>query len=357
MSRLLPSAFVCPITQDVFVDPVTTADGHSYSRAAIRQWLVDHNTSPASSTLANKLLIPNIALRKAIEEWRPMAIEPSRIIVKTVDGGGNELLGEGTFGRVVSGTLSTGTGRPLRVAIKMLPALTREEELRAFERELRAHMHAALHCDGVCVLHGTCEKSVEGTPRMCIVMKQYERSLAHIITQAAGPLDAATTRRYGHSLFRTLRQLHESGLVVQDIKPPNILVDAHDELVFADFGLAEVVRTQTRIMPSSVRGTLNYSAPFDSSACSVSTCSVSTCSVSTCSVSTCSVSTCSVSTPFDSSAFWTASVSKLEHLPTDPPLPPPTPPLPTLTPPLPHPYPTPTPPKPHPHPTPTYLLT
>lgn len=268
MTNLLPS-FLCPFKQDVFVDPVTTTDGHSYSRDDIARWLANQNTSPATgSVLTDKRLIPNHALRKAIDEWRqqqPMAIEASRVLL-TVGGGGNELLGEGSFGRVVSGLLSTGTGRPpLRVAIKMFPALTREEERRSFERELRVYIHAAQQCDGVCVLHGTCEKSVEGTPRMCIVMKRYERSLADIITQAAGPLDAAITRRYGHSLFRTLRQLHESGIVVLDIKPPNILADAHDELVLADFGIAEVVRTQTRIMPSSVRGTFNYSASFNSS--------------------------------------------------------------------------------------------
>ena len=31
--------------------------------------------------------------------------------------------------------------------------------------------------------------------------------------------------------------------------------------MIADFGLAEVMRTRTRIMPSSVRGTVNYMAP------------------------------------------------------------------------------------------------
>ena len=32
---LIPPSFICPITLDVFVDPVFTADGHTYSRAAI----------------------------------------------------------------------------------------------------------------------------------------------------------------------------------------------------------------------------------------------------------------------------------------------------------------------------------
>ena len=118
-------------------------------------------------------------------------------------------------------------------------------------------MHAARNCDGVCVLHGTCEKD----HRLCIVMKRYERSLADQI--ASGPLDVSAVRRYGHSLFRTLRQLHEMNppIIVQDIKPANILLDRHDELVLADFGIAEVVRTQTRIVPSSIKGTFNYMSP------------------------------------------------------------------------------------------------
>jgi serine/threonine protein kinase len=185
-----------------------------------------------------------------------MALDPSRLALTSV------LLGEGSFGRVVAGTLTVGgngSRLPLAVAAKMLPALTREDERRAFDRELRAHMHAAQNCDGVCVLHGTCEKQ----QRMCIVMKKYERSLFDVIVAASGSLDAGVVRRYGHSLFRTLRQLHEMrpALVVQDIKPQNILVDAHDELVLSDFGISEVVRTQTRIMPSSVKGTFNYMSP------------------------------------------------------------------------------------------------
>lgn len=254
---LLLLSFLDPITQELLVDPVTTADGHTYSRAAITLWFTQHDTSPITGArLANKTLTPNYALRAAIEEWltqRPMAIKPSLLEILTGDGA---FLGEGGFGRVVGGLLTTRTGRPpLAVAVKQLPALTREEERRAFDRELRAHMHAARHCDGVCVLYGTCVKE----QRMCIVMKRYERSLADAI--ASGPMDSARARRYGHSLFRTLRQLHECGLIVQDIKPANILIDRHDEVVISDFGISEVARTQSRIMPSSVRGTFNYMSP------------------------------------------------------------------------------------------------
>jgi hypothetical protein len=67
--RPLP-AFFCPITGDIMRDPVTTADGQTYERAAIQTWLERSDTSPAAGArLPSKTLTPNIALRQAIEEW------------------------------------------------------------------------------------------------------------------------------------------------------------------------------------------------------------------------------------------------------------------------------------------------
>ena len=63
-------AFVCPISGDMMRDPVITADGHTYERAHIKQWLAGHDTSPATGAqLPNKNLTANVALRQAIEEW------------------------------------------------------------------------------------------------------------------------------------------------------------------------------------------------------------------------------------------------------------------------------------------------
>ena len=36
----------CPITLEVFHDPVIAADGHTYERTAITQWIQDNGTSP-----------------------------------------------------------------------------------------------------------------------------------------------------------------------------------------------------------------------------------------------------------------------------------------------------------------------
>jgi ankyrin repeat protein len=62
-------AFICPITQDIMNDPVTCMDGHTYEKEAIQKWLADHDTSPLTGAkLPSKHLIPNFALRSAIDE-------------------------------------------------------------------------------------------------------------------------------------------------------------------------------------------------------------------------------------------------------------------------------------------------
>lgn len=59
----------CCTSQEVMQDPVLAADGYSYERLAIEQWLMNHDTSPMTNArLPNKNLIPNHALRSSIME-------------------------------------------------------------------------------------------------------------------------------------------------------------------------------------------------------------------------------------------------------------------------------------------------
>jgi len=256
----VPEAFMCPITHEQMVDPVVALDGHSYSRGAIQDWFRRGRlSSPCTNErLASDQLLPNHSLRKAMEQRRdeqPMAIDPARLAVS------EELLGEGSHGRVIAGTLTTGR-RTLRVAVKTLPAMTREQERQAFTDEFRNHTHAARHCHGVCLLYGLCEmQRAPWQGRLCIVMKRYEQSLESAIAAAGGTgLDEARVCRYAKSLSRTLQELHESGLVLRDIKPPNILLDAYDQPVFADFGIAVILQTSVH-RGTSIAGTWNYMAP------------------------------------------------------------------------------------------------
>ena len=66
----IPPSFECPITYEVMVDPVSTADGHTFERRAIEGWFAaGHATNPnTGGELASTEVVPNHALRNAIEE-------------------------------------------------------------------------------------------------------------------------------------------------------------------------------------------------------------------------------------------------------------------------------------------------
>mmetsp|Transcript_55637 Transcript_55637/g.156635 ORF Transcript_55637/g.156635 Transcript_55637/m.156635 type:complete len:405 (-) Transcript_55637:98-1312(-) len=66
----IPGDAICPISKCVMEDPVVCADGHSYERAFIEQWLAcGRRTSPCTNLpLPNANLIPNISLRNVVQE-------------------------------------------------------------------------------------------------------------------------------------------------------------------------------------------------------------------------------------------------------------------------------------------------
>jgi len=88
-----PHYFVCPITGLVMENPSLAADGYTYEDSAIRRWLMEHGTSPITrERLAHYELIPNRALRSAIEDWQRKQGQssqagPSRNRERCVNGG------------------------------------------------------------------------------------------------------------------------------------------------------------------------------------------------------------------------------------------------------------------------------
>jgi len=116
--RALP-AFFCPMTFDIMRDPVSTADGHTYDRAAIESWFERNDTSPATGAkLPQKTLTPNIALRQAIEEWEHVYARHVRRADIELEG---PPLASGSFKTVYRGTLrlhvQDGTSMKVPVAV------------------------------------------------------------------------------------------------------------------------------------------------------------------------------------------------------------------------------------------------
>ena len=63
----VPDDYICSITAEIMTDPVCTADGFTYEREAITEWLRTNNTSPLTgATLESKVLIPNLSFRSII---------------------------------------------------------------------------------------------------------------------------------------------------------------------------------------------------------------------------------------------------------------------------------------------------
>jgi chromosome segregation ATPase len=69
----IPEEFLCPITHELMIDPVLTLDGQTYEREAISNWFQRRTTSVSSpitgAILSSNLLIPNYALRNAINKF------------------------------------------------------------------------------------------------------------------------------------------------------------------------------------------------------------------------------------------------------------------------------------------------
>ena len=84
-------------------DPVCTADGHTYERAAIESWFARNDTSPATgAAVSHKDLAPNHSLRQAIEQWQEAyALHLRRADIELV----GQPLASGSFKTVYRGKL------------------------------------------------------------------------------------------------------------------------------------------------------------------------------------------------------------------------------------------------------------
>ena len=65
---IIPEDFLCPITQELLIDPVATTDGQIYERKSIEKWLQNKDTSPLTNLqLKSKELIAIPFVKKQIQ--------------------------------------------------------------------------------------------------------------------------------------------------------------------------------------------------------------------------------------------------------------------------------------------------
>lgn len=76
----------CPITMDIFRDPVITPDGHTYERQAIEQWVREHGTSPMTrEPLTERQIYQNRKVKECVEIFQRMLQEKKYQFVLDID--------------------------------------------------------------------------------------------------------------------------------------------------------------------------------------------------------------------------------------------------------------------------------
>jgi len=68
-SQLLRN-LTCPLTQEIFVDPVIASDGQTYERAAIMKWIEKYECSPMTGLRMDPTFTDNIEIKQIIQSMR-----------------------------------------------------------------------------------------------------------------------------------------------------------------------------------------------------------------------------------------------------------------------------------------------
>ncbi|KAG7358829.1 U-box domain containing protein [Nitzschia inconspicua] len=68
----IPDEFICPLTLEIFSDPLISKHGHNFERRAILEWLAEGSSEcPLTrKPLSPSMLIPNVQMRLKVKKWQ-----------------------------------------------------------------------------------------------------------------------------------------------------------------------------------------------------------------------------------------------------------------------------------------------
>jgi len=178
-----------------------------------------------------------------------------------------QMLGEGTYGQVYKARhRSTGN----IVALKKMKIDSEEEGVPSTALREVALLRALDHENVVRLFDVCCSPS-----KLILVFEFLENDLKkYMKAQGRSGLNDRTVRSFTFQLCKGLEYCHANRVIHRDLKPHNLLIDSHNRLKIADFGLArtfslpvpkythEVITVWYR-PPEILLGSQLYSLPVD----------------------------------------------------------------------------------------------
>ncbi len=165
-----------------------------------------------------------------------------------------ERIGQGGMG-IVFKARQRNLNRIVALKLMLSGPLATEAEIKRFRGE--ANSAATLQHPHVVAIHEVGEQDGHHYFSMDYVEGQ---SLGDVVRRT--PLPAQQAVRYVKTIAEAIHYAHQHGILHRDLKPDNVLIDAHDQPRITDFGLAKQITVDSELTASgAVLGTPSYMPP------------------------------------------------------------------------------------------------
>ncbi|CAF3757734.1 unnamed protein product [Adineta steineri] len=250
-------SLLCPITLELFVNPVLAEDGHSYERRAIEEWIRQHGTSPLTrQPLSIEHLRPNYTLKRIVDSFETSTRKKNYEFTLDIDvkkKKGRPLFQ--TYGKSIyrAEWLPTNLNRPEIILLKIDGARARKEA--SFYVELSRHPHIVRTFGFV---HHNDNNSV-------MLLQEYasDGSLYDILQDQNTTLDGRIFIEIFQQIIEAMTYLTLNNVVHGDLACRNVLVFRFDEsnpknivVKITDFGLSRHSQIYS-IAPGASKTTMN----------------------------------------------------------------------------------------------------
>ncbi|CAF1464229.1 unnamed protein product [Adineta steineri] len=254
-------SLLCPITLELFKDPVLAQDGHTYERKAIVEWIERNGRSPLTNQLLSlEHLYPNYAIKKAIDNFENSMKNKKYQYILNVDvkrKPGRPLFQTSGKSIYIAEWLSINENRPEIVLLKIDGARSQKEA--SFYVDLSRHPHIVRTYG---IVH---EENVDDDNNAIMLLQEYALmgSLFDILEERKKPPDEKILIEIFLQITDAMIFLAFNNVVHADLACRNVLVFRFDEndpksviVKVTDFGLSRYSRLYS-IRPSAKQTVLN----------------------------------------------------------------------------------------------------